>query len=266
MATEATGAAAVAPISGAGGLEPQQALSPAQPSQTSLPLPPDWHQERPRKRTILLQGLGAFHVVIAVLHVVLGTTLVSAVEGLHLVVLKSWYPFWGAASFLFTGISVIAMKVVPKTSLKVLCLITNSTSVFCVLAGLFVIAKDLFLESPFEPLVWRLYTNSTVHIQRMELALLCLNCLEVVLSGVTAVIACRDYCLSAEKDDLSLVPDTSLGFSGPPPSYEDVIQGDAQEEQKQSASETVCLPGPQGLQPHSEGQWTQGPATPSARL
>ncbi|XP_045039377.2 membrane-spanning 4-domains subfamily A member 10 isoform X2 [Desmodus rotundus] len=226
MATEATGAAAVAPISGAGGLEPQQALSPAQPSQTSLPLPPDWHQERPRKRTILLQGLG----------------------------------------FLFTGISVIAMKVVPKTSLKVLCLITNSTSVFCVLAGLFVIAKDLFLESPFEPLVWRLYTNSTVHIQRMELALLCLNCLEVVLSGVTAVIACRDYCLSAEKDDLSLVPDTSLGFSGPPPSYEDVIQGDAQEEQKQSASETVCLPGPQGLQPHSEGQWTQGPATPSARL
>lgn len=32
----------------------------------------------------------------------------------------------------------------------------------------------------------------------MELALLCLNCLEVVLSGVTAVIACRDYCLSAE--------------------------------------------------------------------
>ncbi|KAM5319576.1 membrane-spanning 4-domains subfamily A member 10 [Glossophaga mutica] len=233
MAAEGTGAAAVAPGSGAGGLEPWQDLSPAQPSQTSLPLPPDWHQERPPKRTILLQGLGTFHVVIALVHVVLGTSLVSAVKSLHLVVLKSWYPFWGAASFLFTGMSMIAMEVVPKTSLKVLCLIAHSISVFCVLAGLFVIAKDLFLESPFESVVWRqLHPDSMVHIQRLELALLCLACLELFLSGLTAVVACRDYRLSAQKDDSSLVPDMSLGFSGPPPSYEDVIRSDAQEQQR----------------------------------
>ncbi|XP_053515038.1 membrane-spanning 4-domains subfamily A member 10 isoform X2 [Artibeus jamaicensis] len=197
MAAEATGAAAIAPRSGAWGLQPWQALSPPQPSQTSLPQPPVWHQERTRKRTILLQGLGAFHVVIATLHMVLGTSLVSAADGLHLVVLKCWYPFWGAASFLFTGLSMIAMEVVLKISLKVSCLITHSISILCVPAGLYVITKDLFLENPFESLVRRLLDPNVT------------------------------------KDNLPLVPDMSLGFSGPPPSYEDVIQNDAQEEQRQ---------------------------------
>ncbi|XP_045711238.1 membrane-spanning 4-domains subfamily A member 10 [Phyllostomus hastatus] len=235
MAAEATGAAAVAPRSGAGGLEPWQALSPAQRGQTSLPLPPDWHQERPRKRTILLQGLGTFHIFIAMVHVVLGTSLISAAGSLHLVVLKSWYPFWGAASFLFTGISMIAMEMVPKTSLKVLCLVTHSMSIFCVLAGLFVIAKDLFLESSLESLVWRLqFPNRTVvYMQRLELGLFCLVCLELFLAGLTAVITCRDYRLSAKKDDLPLAPDMSLGFGGPPPSYEDVIRSDTRAEQRQ---------------------------------
>ncbi|KAF6104885.1 membrane spanning 4-domains A10 [Phyllostomus discolor] len=108
-------------------------------------------------------------------------------------------------------------------------------SIFCVLAGLFVIAKDLFLESSFESLVWRLqFPNRTVvYIQRLELGLFCLVCLELFLAGLTAVIAYRDYRLSAKKDDVPLAPDMSLGFGGPPPSYEDVIRSDTWAEQRQ---------------------------------
>ncbi|XP_074192548.1 membrane-spanning 4-domains subfamily A member 10 isoform X2 [Rhinolophus sinicus] len=209
MAAEATGEARVIPRYGAAGLKPWQVLSPAQPGH----LPPDWQQEKSQKLSGLLKELGAFHIVIALLHVFLGGYLASTVKGLHLVVLKSWYPFWGAAS-------------------KALCLIANITSFFCVLAGLFVIAKDLFLESPFGSSIWRPYPNSAVHIQRLELALLCFTCLELFLPWPTALIAYKDDSQSAEKDDLFLVPDTNVPM-GPPPSYEEVTQGDTQEEQKQ---------------------------------
>ncbi|XP_066110110.1 membrane-spanning 4-domains subfamily A member 10 isoform X1 [Saccopteryx bilineata] len=242
MAAEAWQAAAtVTPRSGAGGLEPWQAPSPAPPGQAYPPwkatqpghLPPDWHQERPRKRRVLLKELGAVHIASAVLHLLLGGCLASAVKSLHLVVLKTWYPFWGAASFLVSGILAGTMEMVPKPSLKVLCLIANFISFFCVLAGLFVIAKDLFLESPFTSPIWRPYPNSTVHIQRLELALLCLTFLELFLPGTTAILAYRMDHPSAEQDDMSLVPDTSLELSGPPPSYEDVTRGGTEEEQKQ---------------------------------
>nr|XP_019609650.1 PREDICTED: membrane-spanning 4-domains subfamily A member 10 isoform X1 [Rhinolophus sinicus]XP_019609651.1 PREDICTED: membrane-spanning 4-domains subfamily A member 10 isoform X1 [Rhinolophus sinicus] len=228
MAAEATGEARVIPRYGAAGLKPWQVLSPAQPGH----LPPDWQQEKSQKLSGLLKELGAFHIVIALLHVFLGGYLASTVKGLHLVVLKSWYPFWGAASFLISGLLAITVDTVLKTYLKALCLIANITSFFCVLAGLFVIAKDLFLESPFGSSIWRPYPNSAVHIQRLELALLCFTCLELFLPWPTALIAYRDDGQSAEKDDLFLVPDTNVP-TGPPPSYEEVTQGDTQEEQKQ---------------------------------
>ncbi|XP_008071944.2 membrane-spanning 4-domains subfamily A member 10 [Carlito syrichta] len=239
MATEADRAATVIPSVGAGGPLSRQALSPAQPGQMSLPqnvtlpglLAPNWHQEKPRKRSCLLKELGAFHIVIALLHLLFGAYLVSTAKSLHLVVLKSWYPSWAAASFLVSGILVIIMDFsVSKSYLKVLCLVMNLTSFLCTLAGLFVITKDLFLESPFESPIWRTYPSSTVHIQRLELALLCFTFLELFLPVSTAVIAWRGDCPSAEADDVSLVPDTPLHLKnlpmGLPPSYQAVVQGD----------------------------------------
>ncbi|XP_062951222.1 membrane-spanning 4-domains subfamily A member 10 [Cynocephalus volans] len=245
MAAEANGTAAVTPSSGAGELLPGQPLSLTQPGQISPPqkvtqpglLAPNWHQEKAQRRSCLLQELGAFYVIVAVLHLFLGTYLLSRVKSLHLVVLKSWYPFWGAASFVISGILATTMKTSPKMCLKELCLMANLISFFCVLSGLFVIAKDLFLESPFESPIWRMYPNTTVHIQRLELTLLCFTFLELFLPVPTAIIACPGDHLSAEEDDLSLVPNTPLelrGLSmGPPPSYEDVTQGDTQDEQNQ---------------------------------
>eukprot|EP00074_Homo_sapiens_P080639 XP_011543293.1 membrane-spanning 4-domains subfamily A member 10 isoform X2 [Homo sapiens] len=132
------------------------------------------------------------------------------------------------------------MKTFSKTYLKMLCLMTNLISLFCVLSGLFVISKDLFLESPFESPIWRMYPNSTVHIQRLELALLCFTVLELFLPVPTAVTAWRGDCPSAKNDDACLVPNTPLHLKGlpvePPPSYQSVIQGDAQHKQHQSSA------------------------------
>nr|XP_006214991.1 membrane-spanning 4-domains subfamily A member 10 [Vicugna pacos] len=246
MVAKPSGVAAVTPTSGR--LPPRQALSPTWPGLTGPPrkvtqpslLPPDWHLEKPRKTSRLLKELGACHVAVALLYLILGAYLAATVQSLHLVVLKCWYPFWGAASFLISGILAITRDMFRKNYLTV-CLSTNTISFFCVLAGLFVIAKDLFLESPFEFPIWRPYPSDIVHIQRLELGLLCLTCLEVFLPGLTAVMAYRDARLSAEKDDLSLVPGTPLECRGPPmtppPSYKDVTQGDTQDEQEQRLRE-----------------------------
>nr|XP_060462806.1 membrane-spanning 4-domains subfamily A member 10 isoform X3 [Panthera onca]XP_060462807.1 membrane-spanning 4-domains subfamily A member 10 isoform X3 [Panthera onca] len=195
LAAEGYRVATIIPRTEVRGLPPQQAPSPTWPGQRYLPpelsppgfLPPAWHQQKPRKRSSLLKELGAFHVVIALLHLFFGAYLVSTVTDLHLVVLKSWYPFWGAASFLISGILVITTDMVLKTYL--------------------------------------------VHIQRLELALLCFSFLEFFLLSYTAVTVCRAGRRPAKEGDLSFAPDTSSwGLRGPPmsppPTYEDVTWRD----------------------------------------
>ncbi|XP_032735025.1 membrane-spanning 4-domains subfamily A member 10 isoform X2 [Lontra canadensis] len=231
LTAEAYGAAEVIPRPEVGELPPWQAQGPTQPGQMSLPgFPlPAWYQQQTRKRNSLLKLLGAFHVVLALLHLLFGSCLVSTVKGLHLVVLKSWYPFWGAASFLISGILVIMTELFWKTYLRRLCLIAHAVSCFCMLGGLFVIAKDLFLEGPFDFPIWTPYPSSTLHIQRLELALLCFTVLELFLLGSTAVTVCHLNCQPAEEDDLILVQDTPVRIRkwsmGPPPSYEDATLG-----------------------------------------
>ncbi|ELV12902.1 Membrane-spanning 4-domains subfamily A member 15 [Tupaia chinensis] len=214
MAAEANRAAPGIPSSGTGELLPYQTSLPQGVAQPGL-LAPNWHQGNVPKRSGVLQELGVFHVILALLHVGFGGYLASTVRTLHLVVLKSWYPLWGAFS-------------------KVLCLVTNLISFLCTLAGIFIIAKDLFLESPFESPIWRMYPNSTVHIQRLELALLCFTFLEFFLPGTTAIIAYREDRLSEKKDGLSVIPNTPLELrglpEGLPPSYENVTQSNAQDE------------------------------------
>ncbi|XP_034502034.1 membrane-spanning 4-domains subfamily A member 10 isoform X3 [Ailuropoda melanoleuca] len=178
-------------------LPPWQAQDPTQPGQISLPpqpslpaFPPQaWYQKQPRKRRNLLKLLG----------------------------------------FLISGILVIMVELFSKTYLKTLCLIAHALSCFCVLAGLFVIAKDLFLESPFDFPIWTPYPSSPVHIQRLEVALLCFTVLEFFLLGSTTVAVCRNDRASAEKDELSVVAEAPVGFrlwsTSPLPSYEDVTQG-----------------------------------------
>ncbi|XP_076971109.1 membrane-spanning 4-domains subfamily A member 10 isoform X2 [Tamandua tetradactyla] len=244
MAAEANGASTEIPSSRAGGVSPLQPPSLTQLDQTSslqkvtYPgfLPPDWYQEKSQERSRLLKLLGAFHVVVALLHLLLGTYLALAVKNLHLVALRSWYPFWAAASYLISGTLAIALEKFPKPYLKASCLIMNLISFFCVLSGLFVIAKDLFLESPFESPIWRTYPNSTVYIQRLELALLCFTYLELFLPWITAIMAWRSKKPSAKDDSVSLIPDPPFVVGnlsmGPLPSYEDVTQGDKEEKQK----------------------------------
>ncbi|XP_032751244.1 membrane-spanning 4-domains subfamily A member 10 [Rattus rattus] len=218
--------------SGVGQVSQWQSPGPSQPAQKAAQpqhLVPDGCLEKPMEGSGLLQKLGGFHIAIAFAHLTFGGYLISTVKNLHLVVLKCWYPLWGAVSFLISGILATATVTFPKTSLKILCVVANVISLFCALAGFFVIAKDLFLENSFPWPIWRPYPNPTSYIQRLELTLLCFTFLEIFLSASTAITACRMKCPHAEdKDDTPLIPDKPMelkGLSlGPPPSYKDVTR------------------------------------------
>ncbi|XP_006875100.1 PREDICTED: membrane-spanning 4-domains subfamily A member 10 [Chrysochloris asiatica] len=248
MAAKTIGVSADLPSSKASGLPPQQAFSLPPLTQQDI-LPPSWHQKETWKRQrSLIRLLGAAHIFLALVHLSLGAYLVVAVKNLHLVVVRCWYPFWGAASFLISGIVAIARGICGKTYLKALCLTTCLISFFCVLAGCFVITKDFFLESPFESPIWIPYPYSTVHIQRLELVLLCFTFLELFLTGPTAMVTWRASYLSTEEmDDSSLVPDAPpLKLNGLsmelPPTYEDVIQNDLGDKQEQRHNRNLLAP------------------------
>ncbi|XP_014969577.3 membrane-spanning 4-domains subfamily A member 10 isoform X2 [Macaca mulatta] len=163
--------------------------------------------------------------------------------------------------FLISGILAITMKNFSKTYLKMLCLMANLISLFCVMSGLFVITKDLFLESPFESPVWRMHPNSTVHIQRLELALLCFTVLELFLPVPVAVTAWRGDRPSAKNDDACLVPNPPLHLTGlpvePPPSYQSVIQQDTQHKQPQRIREVQQVSPDIWVVTDGAGIWTQ---------
>ncbi|KAM9221877.1 LOW QUALITY PROTEIN: membrane-spanning 4-domains subfamily A member 10 [Dugong dugon] len=147
----------------------------------------------------------ASQVILVLLHLLLGAYLASVVKSLHVVTMGYWYPFWGAAFFLTSGILAIAVVMFAKAYLKTLCPTMNLISFFCVFCCIFVIIMDLFLESPHETPIWST-PNSTVHIQRLELAMLCFTYLELFLLGPTAVVAWRIHRLSAEVKALPGAP------------------------------------------------------------
>ncbi|EHB02052.1 Membrane-spanning 4-domains subfamily A member 10 [Heterocephalus glaber] len=314
---------------------------------------------RGRSKGSLLLGLAVLHLFLGLLTLTFGTFLATSVGEAHLVVLKCWYPFWGAASFLASGISALAVGRLLKSSLvswclevvldfegsraghlrqlwrptgpgmgmgtgrlrappsflgpwgvtppaswprggtvamsfcatelrapeqprapqelqgrprggepchvprdgralvttqapgrededldrvpswrpapstplclwKALCLATCLVSCLCALAGLFVLCKDLFLETPFPRPGWTLYPNPMAHSQQLELALLCCTALEVLLPGPTAITAHRQAQQWAQ-DVGSSPPAPSAPVEltpGPPPSYEEVTRGD----------------------------------------
>uniref|UniRef100_A0A7N9IGG7 Membrane spanning 4-domains A10 n=1 Tax=Macaca fascicularis TaxID=9541 RepID=A0A7N9IGG7_MACFA len=223
MKAEAT----VIPSHCARGLPSWQVLSPVQPWQTSPPQSTTQpkllarRHKKSQKRSSLLKELG----------------------------------------FLISGILAITMKNFSKTYLKMLCLMANLISLFCVLSGLFVITKDLFLESPFESPIWRMHPNSTVHIQRLELALLCFTVLELFLPVPVAVTAWRGDRPSAKNDDACLVPNPPLHLTGlpvePPPSYQSVIQQDTQHKQPQRIREVQQVSPDIWVVTDGAGIWTQ---------
>ncbi|XP_005408171.1 PREDICTED: membrane-spanning 4-domains subfamily A member 10 [Chinchilla lanigera] len=239
MAAKACGAVTADPSSGAGGLPPYQVLGLAQPGQTGPSQDPQpssgdlngLQRSSWRPRSSLLQGLGALHLSLGMLTLVLGSVLAATVGEVHLVVQRCWYPFWGAASFLASGASALMINRLPRSSPKTLCLVANLISFLFALAGLFVLSKDLFLETPYPWPFWTPYPSPTAYLQRLELVLLYATSLELLLPGPTALAAHRWHRQSAaDGGGAPPAPSAPLELThpspGPLPSYEEVMRAD----------------------------------------
>ncbi|KFO29475.1 Membrane-spanning 4-domains subfamily A member 10 [Fukomys damarensis] len=209
------------------------------------------------------------HLFLGILTLTFGSFLATTVGEAHLVVLKCWYPFWGAASFLASGTSVLTMGKLLKSSLvswrleivrdfegscaerrrrrwwqqsrrtwaerasltMALCLATSLVSFLCTLAGLFVLCKDLFLETPFPRPDRTPYPNPKAHVQQLELALLCCTTLELLLTVLTAIAAhrrARQWAQDTGSSPPAPPADLELWHPHPsprpPPSYEEVTR------------------------------------------
>ncbi|XP_027714703.1 membrane-spanning 4-domains subfamily A member 10 [Vombatus ursinus] len=179
-----------------------------------------------------LTELGVFQIVNALLHITIGIYLATAVKNLHLVAMKSWYPFWGAFFFLCSGALLITMERGRKMKLKTLTVTVSIMDCFCALCGIFIFIKDLFWEHSFESPIWRPYPTSTVHLQRLELGLLIFSSLEVFAFICTMTLLCKTELSSEVTEDSigSLPPVHTSDPTAPPPTYEDIIRDDKKEE------------------------------------
>ncbi|XP_072494398.1 membrane-spanning 4-domains subfamily A member 10 [Notamacropus eugenii] len=180
-----------------------------------------------------LTELGAFQIVNALIHIIIGIYLAVAVKNLHLVVMKCWYPFWGAFFFLCSGTLLITMERGRKMKLKTWAVVASIMDCFCTLCGIFVFVKDLFWESPFEFPIWRPYPSSIVHLQRVELGLLIFSSLEFFSFICAMILLCRTEWSSEVMDDFStgtLPLEYPVNPAVPPPTYEEVIFNDKKEE------------------------------------
>ncbi|XP_019064333.1 membrane-spanning 4-domains subfamily A member 10 [Fukomys damarensis] len=191
------------------------------------------------------------HLFLGILTLTFGSFLATTVGEAHLVVLKCWYPFWGAASV--SGAQgagkstaqagtapglldlMLTMGKLLKSSLMALCLATSLVSFLCTLAGLFVLCKDLFLETPFPRPDRTPYPNpKQAHVQQLELALLCCTTLELLLTVLTAIAAhrrARQWAQDTGSSPPAPPADLELWHPHPsprpPPSYEEVTRGEA---------------------------------------
>ncbi|XP_031799520.1 membrane-spanning 4-domains subfamily A member 10 [Sarcophilus harrisii] len=173
-----------------------------------------------RKSGLLVQ-LGAFQIMNAFFHIFTGIYLATAGKNLHVVAIKSGYPFWGGCLFFCSGILLIIVE--RHRKLKILTMTVNAIGCFCTLGGLFVFLKDLFWECPFDFPIWRPYPTATVHLQRLEFGLLICSSLEFITLICAMTLLYRTN-LSSKTDALgSTPPEYPAEPASPPPPYEAVI-------------------------------------------